>query len=107
MLRYNITTDRYIKQAADMINRFLYNGHITVEAVVSEDSFRIIYNKKDIISENFDYVEGCRAMSFKEFDRILICLLEEEGCSFDKNNPYYERVMQELDERGHERNSQA
>jgi hypothetical protein len=95
MLRYNITTDRYIKHAADMINRFLFNGHITVKAVVSEEGFRIIYNKKDIISENFDYVEGCRAVSFKEFDRVLISLLEEEGCSFDKNNFYYKGVMLE------------
>jgi hypothetical protein len=78
-----------------------------VEAVVSEDIFRIIYNKKDIISEYFDYVEGCRAVSFKEFDRVLISLLEGEGCSFDKNNSYYEGVMLELDNQRHERNSKA
>ncbi len=93
MLRYNIDAEGYIELIADSINRFLFNGDRALNPIISGGSFCMIYNNRIILSESLDYVESCRAVSFREFDRVLVNLLEREGCIFDKGNFYYEGVM--------------
>jgi hypothetical protein len=93
MLSFNIGTDGYIRHITGVINRFLFNGERILNPIISGDSFCIIYNNKIVLSNNFDFVESCRAVSFREFEKILIKLLEGEGCIFDKGNYYYESIM--------------
>lgn len=93
MMRYNAPTERYIRIIAHTINRFLFNEKHMLNVIIWNGDFSIIYDNDMVLSGSFDYVEGCRDVSFKEYDRVVIGWLEDIGCAFDKSNFYYEGVM--------------
>ena len=87
--------DHFGKERIDILNDNLFNGLEKLRVTTYFQSIKIYYEEKQIFQMDTITLEILKDIAVNAFDRLVIRILDRDNISYDKNENYYQTVIQD------------
>ena len=87
--------DHFGKERIDILNDNLFNGLEKLRVTTYFQSIKIYYEEKQIFQMDTITLEILKDIAVNAFDRLVIRILDRANISYDKNENYYQTVIQD------------